>query len=122
MRDDQLPADHRWATPAGASGWFRSRIQSGSVAIDEALAQLRTRDPALPGLDVQFPGHGEAITSLVLTDATAEHLAWSTWHLYPGADPHVVMTTTEVDTTAVNTAVVSTSQVATPLDPPGRPR
>ena len=94
---DALPAEHRWGAAGAPEGWFRSRTARGATALRGARrAVAEAEASASPSLAVQFPGNGDAVTSLVVTAADAHRVVWTTRHLYPGPRPHVVETTTQI--------------------------
>lgn len=91
---DHLPSSHESVGGHGTYR-FRSRTDHGDDAVRRAATAVR----AMPrGLAVAFPGHPDALTGLAVSpvEATgpsgAGGVAWSTWHVYPGATPHVVTT------------------------------
>ncbi len=93
--DDCLPDRHRWTT----RGWqvdFSSSLRFGPDAVEKSAAEfgrLRTERPDA-NLVGRFPGHDLALTALNADLTRADQLAWRSWHLYPGTDPHVVTTVT----------------------------
>jgi hypothetical protein len=74
---------------------FESTTLHGSGPVESAARSVRE---VAQGLTVAFPGHPDALTGIRLdhrgaharADATA--ISWTTWHVYPGALPHVVTT------------------------------
>lgn len=72
---------------------FTSDRLSGGRAVTETARHLRALSRRSDALTVGFPGHPDALTGLALVPAPVGTVAWSSWHLYPGADAHVVATT-----------------------------
>ena len=97
---DALPGDHhrrsgRWNVH------FRSRLDVGLGAVADAVGELESLVGRSDSLVVRFPGADQALTGLRATSRPgAGGLTWHSWHCYPGADPHVVRTTTVVTPTA----------------------
>jgi hypothetical protein len=87
-----LPGAH--AVDLGAGCYrFTSERRDGPAPLAEAARLVRALSGRGDALTVGFPGHPDALTGLAMVGAAPAPLAWSTWHLYPGADPHVVATT-----------------------------
>lgn len=88
-----LPTAHSWRTDT-AIVTFASTLREGSDAVDDAAAAISALDPSR-SLVARFPGHALAYTAIEVV-AAGTSPSWRSWHLYPGADPHVVFTTSEV--------------------------
>lgn len=86
-----LPEVHAWVA-AGERIGFQSSLRCGREALTRAAAAIARLDPAR-SIVVRFPGHEAALTAIELLEGPQE-VAWRTWHLYPGDDPHVVITKT----------------------------
>lgn len=92
-----LPDRHRWS----AGRWelaFASTIDHSPDAVVRARRELAALDPDR-SLTARFPGHPDALTALAVEDRAGDadpgpSVAWRTWHLYPGPDAHVVVTST----------------------------
>lgn len=91
-----LPACHHDLLGTGSYRFTSDRL-AGARAVAETARHLRTLSQRSDALTVGFPGHPDALTGLAVAPAPAGTVAWSTWHLYPGADPHVVATTSVLD-------------------------
>lgn len=100
-----LPSRHDWSD----DGWtmrFTSGLAKGDAALAAAVAAIEPLVGHPAALVARFPGHDDALTALVVdtddghassdsaSSAGAASVRWRTWHLYPGADPHVVETAT----------------------------
>ncbi len=87
-----LPPVYTWRT----GPWhlaFESTLERGSEMVETSAADLAARHGEPNHLIVAFPGHHHALTGLQVA-GSPDSLTWRTWHLYPGDDPHVVLTTT----------------------------
>lgn len=91
-----LPTRHEDVSDLGAYRFTSDRL-GGTGAVTETARHLRTLSHRADALTVGFPGHPDALTGLALVPAPAGTVAWSSWHLYPGADAHVVATTSVLD-------------------------
>lgn len=89
---DRLPSRHTSVIDGGNYEFSSSRLD-GADAVREAAQKLRALKDHPHALVVEFPGHGDALTGLML-DHVAGAITWSTWHLYPGPTAHAVATTT----------------------------
>ncbi|HRA34715.1 MAG TPA: DUF2617 family protein [Acidimicrobiales bacterium] len=76
---------------------FTSERRDGHGAVTDAARHVRTLSGRGDALTVGFPGHPDALTGLAVASGPPATLAWSTWHLYPGATPHVVATTSIIE-------------------------
>ena len=98
VANDRLPSHHR-ADLRGATYQFSSATEFGDAAVGAATTAVRTIDC---GLQVGFPGHPDALTGISLHVAASSigdeptALSWTTWHVYPGARPHVVTTSSNL--------------------------
>ena len=89
----QLPVDTSWVAGERAMD-FSSQILQGDPAVSAAADAIASLDSAR-SIVVRFPGHQMAFTAIeLLPPTTADVISWRTWHLYPGADAHVVTTST----------------------------
>ncbi|MEZ5375758.1 MAG: DUF2617 family protein [Acidimicrobiales bacterium] len=101
--DDAVDAD----TLPGTYGWsvnewevqFTSKTVVGDDAVRMAASQLEHLHDVPTAIVGRFPGDDLALTALVadlqmLPISGAAQLAWHSWHLYPGVDPHAVITHT----------------------------
>lgn len=91
---DRLPEERSWST-LNHTMRFHSALLAGSTAVEAAAAELASL-PVEKSLVVRFPGHLQALTAIQLLPSaeSIDSIAWRTWHLYPGSDPHVVTTST----------------------------
>lgn len=93
----RLPGRHR-CTAQGRTLSFTSRFVRGADAVDALARRLHARSGRADTLSVNFPGHPDALTAIEITATSAPgSVGWSTWHLYPGVDPHAVLTVTVVE-------------------------
>ena len=117
---DALPGDHR----RRSGRWnvhFRSRLDVGLGAVADAVGELESLVGRSDSLVVRFPGADQALTGLRATSrAGAGGLTWHSWHCYPGANPHVVRTTTVV-TPAAGDPVDPTDRRPHPTERDRRP-
>lgn len=90
---DQLPTRSSW-NAGGRAVSFTSKIVEGAAEVSAAVESIAELDPDR-SIVVRFPGHSMAFTAIELLPAAADDsIAWQTWHLYPGPDAHVVLTST----------------------------
>lgn len=92
---ERLPAVHQSDFAAGRYV-FSSQRGEGPEAT-AAAERVRAVGGRSDSLVVEFPGHPDALTGLVVdvspaAGAASDTVAWSTWHVYPGAAAHVVAT------------------------------
>lgn len=93
---DRLPDSHEWHD----GGWnlaFQSELSTDLAELEAAAARLASVASHPAALVAGFPGHPLAITGLTVHEhraADVPTVEWSSWHLYPGDDPHMVTTTT----------------------------
>ncbi|MFT7598381.1 MAG: hypothetical protein ACI8TP_001302 [Acidimicrobiales bacterium] len=88
-----LPPELRWQ----AEPWtvdFRSELCFGDHALREAAASVIALTDRSDSLVAAFPGNELALTGLTVRSTSDDRIRWNSWHLYPGADPHVVTTQT----------------------------
>ncbi len=88
----ELPAEHTWRS----GPWhltFRSSMSTGDASVTDNATRLLSQRDDPDHLVVRFPGHPHALTGLHVA-GTEHSLTWHSWHLYPGEDPHAVLTTT----------------------------
>lgn len=100
----RLPRHHRCASH-GRTFEFTSDLVCGAAEVAALARRLHARHDDPDTLSVRFPGHADALTAIEISrprstpgatpDITPD-IGWSTWHLYPGAEPHAVLTTTVV--------------------------
>lgn len=76
---------------------FASSLSVGVESIDAADCDIGSavERPGCVSIARRFPGHSLAVTALVASAPAPDQLIWTSWHLYPGPDPHVVTTHTE---------------------------
>lgn len=90
---ERLPASAEWVV-ADRVVSFSSALVEGLSVVEAAAAAIDCLDPDR-SLVVRFPGDALALTAIALVANDDPNLiAWRTWHLYPGLDPHVVTTDT----------------------------
>lgn len=94
VRSDELPRGHSHEVGSGHYRFGSSTVH-GTTAVADTAEIVRSRTGSIqPGLAVAFPGHPDALTALVIDHApNQDGIGWSTWHIYPGDNPHVVTTT-----------------------------
>lgn len=96
VASDALPAEHQWSA-SGLTMRFTARTIVGDAAVEAAADELDALDPESTSLVARFPGHPLARTALAVGVERVNgepQLTWNSWHLYPGIDPHVVMSQT----------------------------
>lgn len=92
--EHRLPTAHHEQL-GGATYRFGSTSETGREAVHHAAQTVRRVER---GLQVAFPGHPDALTGICLHPAhplirrSQTSLGWTTFHVYPGATPHVVTT------------------------------
>ena len=93
---DRLPSSYR-QTIAHGTYCFAGRKITGQSELEDGARMLRAISGRPGSLVVGFPGHPDALTGLVLDTSDQHSLAWSSWHLYPGVDPHMIVTTSALE-------------------------
>lgn len=92
----ELPDRYQWSVGVWAMD-FTARTIRGSQAVDDAADELEQLAGATTSLVAKFPGHRHAWTGLTVDLHRVDDgptLTWHAWHLYPGEDPHVVISRT----------------------------
>lgn len=121
---EPLPGEHRWSFVTGAGAVGHGELWSARHHGEDAVraAQREIADVLAASHDhvaVRFPGDDAALTVVSAAPTPlaspserikdpmtgqATTTRWATWHLYPGVDPHVVMTRTTITVAALDCA------------------